>query len=57
MADKFESGQKLAAKWASALAEDSGLIPVTVIAQSAPGVYRCETTMGVDIVFKEEDLG
>lgn len=57
MADKFQNGQQLAAKWASALSSEVGLIPVTVIEQPTPSVYRCETNMGVEILFKEEDLG
>lgn len=57
MVDKFQNGQELAAKWTSAFSEETGLIPVTVIEQPTPGMYRCETNMGVEILFKEEDLG
>lgn len=57
MADKYQPEQQLVARWQSALSDEASPIPVAVIEQTSPGLYRCATTMGIEILFKEEDLG
>ncbi len=57
MADKFKDGQHVIAQWIPATQTEPRPIPVTVITQESPGMYRCQTNMGVAMLFKEDDLG
>lgn len=57
MSDKFNSGDKAMAWWTPGVkGSERRQIPVTVVEQVSPDRYRCQTIMGVAILFGEDDL-
>lgn len=57
MADKYKPKDKVMAQFRTGEpGAELRLVPAVVLDQVSPGLYRCQTQMGVAIVFGEEEL-